>query len=136
MNISENLERSAYHFPDNIAVIDGDREVTYAEFNRDACRCASALVSIGVQPGDHVALCAPNSSAWLLLYFGALRAGAVAVTFSHLLTVAELSKIISDCRPAVLFTTSDKLNDLMDFGQAPFLKKVLIDQGDFSAEIG
>ncbi len=69
MNISENLERSANHFPDNIAVIDGNREVTYAEFNRDACRCASALVNCGVQPGDHVALCAPNSYAWLVLKF-------------------------------------------------------------------
>ncbi len=132
MNISENLERSANHFPDNIAVIDGNREVTYAEFSRDACRCASALVDIGVQPGDHVALCSPNSYAWLLLYFGALKAGAVAVTFSHLLTGAELSKIISDCRPRVLFTTSAKRNDLEDFEQASFLKKMITDQGDAS----
>ena len=132
MNISENLERSANHFPDNIAVIDGNREFTYAEFNRDACRCASALVNCGVQPGDHVALCAPNSYAWLVFYFGALKAGAVAVTFSHLLTGAELSKIISDCRPRVLFTTRAKRNELEDFEQASFLKKMITDQGDAS----
>ncbi|MBW2409720.1 MAG: AMP-binding protein [Deltaproteobacteria bacterium] len=132
MNISENLEKSAYHFPGNIAVIDGDREITYAQFNQETCSCASALVSMGVQPGDYVALCAPNSYAWLAFYFGALKAGAVAVTFSHLLTVAELSKIISDCCPAVLFTTSDQRNDLKDFEQASFLKKVIIDQGESS----
>jgi len=38
MNIAGNLERSAAYFPDNIAVIDGDQEFTFAEFNEDACR--------------------------------------------------------------------------------------------------
>jgi long-chain acyl-CoA synthetase len=132
LNISDNLERSAYYFPDNIAVIDVDREITYTEFNQDACRCASTLVNSGVQPGDHVALCAPNSYAWLVFYFGALKAGAVAITFSHLLTGTELSKIISDCLPTVLFTTNEKRNDLKDFEQVSFLKQVLTEKGDSS----
>lgn len=132
MNISENLEKSAYYFPDNIAVIDENKEITYAQFNRHACRCASALVSGGVQPGDHVALCAPNSYAWLVLYFGALKAGAVAVTFSHLLTDAEQSKIISDCRPLVLFTTVEKCMDLKNLEHASFLKQIITDKGELS----
>ncbi len=132
MNVSENLERSAYHFPDNIAVIDDDRKITYIEFYRDTCRCASALVSAGVQPGDHVALCAPNSYAWLVFYFGALNAGAVAVTFSNLLMDAELSEIIFDCRPAVLFTTGEKSSNLKNFGPSPSIKQVITDTGKLS----
>ena len=50
MNISENLEKSAYHFPGNIAVIDGDREITYAQFNQETCSCASAL-AVSSNPG-------------------------------------------------------------------------------------
>ena len=50
MNIADNLERSAFYHPDNIAVIEADRKITYAEFDRDARRCASALVNAGVQP--------------------------------------------------------------------------------------
>ena len=132
MNIADNLERSAYYFPDNIAVIDGDKEFTFADFNLDACRCASALVKTGVQPGDHVALCAPNSYAWLAMYFGALKAGAVAVTFSHLLTRPEISQIISDCRPAVLYTTEEKLDAFKDCEHVSHVKLTIIDNGEFS----
>ena len=132
MNISDNLERSAYYFSDNIAVIDGDKEFTFAGFNQDACRCASALVQSGVQPGEHVALCAPNSYAWLAMYFGALKAGAVAVTFSHLLTGAEISQIISDCHPVVLYTTEEKLDAFKDCEHVSHVKPTIIDNGEFS----
>ena len=58
MNVATNLDNAAFHFPDHIAVIEGDRSVRFAEFKRDANQTASALVSVGVRPGDHVALCA------------------------------------------------------------------------------
>ena len=67
MNIANSLENSAFYFPESIAVIEEDRTVSFAEFNRDAARIASALIGAGVRPGDHVALCAPNSYEWLAL---------------------------------------------------------------------
>jgi len=71
MNIASNLDHAAYHFPDHCAVIEGDRSVSFSEFCRDASQMASAMVEFGIQPGDHVALCAPNSYAWVVFYFGA-----------------------------------------------------------------
>ena len=132
MNVATNLERTAFHFPDHIAVIEGDKSIRFAEFNRDASRMASALVSVGVQPGDHVALCAPNSYAWLVFYFGALKAGAVAVTFSHLLKREELARTLADCRPKVLFTADEKLEDLVDYRKQPYPELVVCDHGDIS----
>ncbi len=132
MNVATNLDCAAFHFPDNIAVIEGDRSVSFAEFKRDASQMASALVSLGVQPGDHVALCAPNSYAWLVFYFGALKAGAVAVTFSHLLRKDELSRTLEDCRPKVLFTADEKLEDLGDYRHGPSPALVVGDHGDIS----
>ena len=132
MNIATNLERAAFHFPDHIAVIEGDRSVSFSEFNRDANQIASALVSVGVQPGDHVALCAPNSYAWLVFYFGALKAGAVAVTFSHLLLKDELSRTLADCEPKILFTADEKLEDLGDYRKRPYPELVVCDHGDIS----
>jgi long-chain acyl-CoA synthetase len=132
MNIATNLEGAAFHFPDHIAVIEGDKSVSFAEFNRDAKQIASALVSVGVQPGDHVALCAPNSYAWLVFYFGALKAGAVAVTFSHLLMKDELSRTLADCKPKVLFTADEKLEDLGDYRKRPYPELVVCDHGDIS----
>jgi long-chain acyl-CoA synthetase len=132
MNIAANLDRAAFHFPSSLAVIEGDTRVSYSEFHRDANRIASALVSAGVRPGDHVALCAPNSYAWLVFYFGALKAGAVAVTFSHLLTKDELSRTLADCEPKILFTADEKLEDLGDYRIRPHLELVICPHGDIS----
>ena len=99
MNIANNLENAAFHFPDRCAIIDGGRKISYRQFNLESSNIAAALVGAGVGPGEHVALCAPNSYGWLAFYFGAIKAGAVAVTFSHLLTGPELLKIIADCQP-------------------------------------
>jgi long-chain acyl-CoA synthetase len=130
MNIAHHLERSAFHFPDRIAVIDGEREITYAEFSREAGRIAAALTAAGVRPGEFVALCAPNSFEWLAFYFGALKAGAVAVTFSHLLTHDELGQVLSDCRPKVLFTTAAKLADMGGRREHPSIELIVGDGGD------
>ena len=112
MNIATILEDSARFFPDNTAVIDDDRTYTYSELNNYASRIASALSGYGISPGDYVGFCAPNSYDWLALYYGALKRGAVAVTFSFLLTRNEFQKILSDCRTRVLFTTEERLADL------------------------
>ncbi len=132
MNVAANLDRTAFYFPDHTAVIEGDTSVSFAEFSRDAGQIASALVSVGVRPGDHIALCAPNSYAWLAFYFGVLKAGAVAVTFSHLLTQGELARILADCEPKVLFTVDEKLDDLGDDGERPYPELVVCDCGDIS----
>jgi long-chain acyl-CoA synthetase len=77
MNVAHNLESAAFHFPEKVAVIEGDRKVSFAEFDRDANRIAAAMVGAGAQPGDHIALCAPNSYQWLVFYFGALKVNTV-----------------------------------------------------------
>ena len=66
MNLATNLERSAFYFRQRPAVVDGPLEVTYGQFNEDANRAATALMKIGVAPGDYVGLYAPNSYHWLV----------------------------------------------------------------------
>ncbi len=132
MNIATNLDHAAFHFPDHCAVIEGNRSVSFSEFNRDANQIASALVSVGVQPGDHIALCAPNSYAWLVFYFGVLKAGGVAVTFSHLLMKDELSRTLVDCEPKLLFTVDEKLEDVGDYRKRPYPELIVCDHGDIS----
>jgi long-chain acyl-CoA synthetase len=132
VNIAENLDQAAFHFPSRTAVIDGDRVITYSALNDEANRIGSALMALGVRPGDHVALCAPNSYAWLAFYFGVLKAGAVAVTFSHLLTKGELCRTISDCAPRVLYTTGERLGDVAEVRKKVDLQVVVCEDGDIS----
>jgi long-chain acyl-CoA synthetase len=130
MNLAENLERSAYYFPDHLAIIQDDRKVSYLEFNGDSNRVATALIGLGVQRDDHVALCAPNSYEWLAFYFGVLKAGAVAVTLPSTLTKTELTRLLDDARPRVLFTVDEKLDGLGDRRGRPYMEKVISAGGD------
>jgi long-chain acyl-CoA synthetase len=134
MNIAKNLENAAFYFPDQTAIIQDDQKVTFHQFNKESNRIATALIGMGVQPGDHVALCAPNAYPWLAFYFGVLKAGAVAITLSSLLKKDELIPIMEDAQPKVVFAgeeQSDALGDRKDF---PYLKKVISKEGDISYE--
>ena len=104
MNIAKNLERSAFFFPSRPVVSEGASDTTYAQLNDRANRIATALIHLGVQPGDPVGLCAPNSGDWLAFYFGVLKAGAVAVTMSSLLKASELALSINDTLPKIIYT--------------------------------
>ncbi|MGD2272794.1 MAG: AMP-binding protein, partial [Desulfobacterales bacterium] len=132
MNIAANLEKAAFYFPDRSAIIDGDKTFSFKEFNREVNKAAGALAKKGLKPGDHAALCAPNSYAWLAMYFGAIKAGAVAVTFSHLLTKNELLQIIDDCQPKILFTVDEKLDAVEHLRHHSYLELVVCENGDMS----
>jgi len=130
MNLAENLERSAYYFPDHLSILQDDRKISYLEFNKESNRVATALIKLGIQRGDHVALYAPNSYEWLAFYFGVLKAGAVAVTLPSTLTKSELTRLLDDARPKVLFTVKEKLDELGDRRDRPYIEKVISDGGD------
>ncbi len=134
MNIAKNLENAAFYFPERTAIIEEDRKISFFEFSRESNRVASALTDMGVQPGDRVAMCAPNNYHWLTFYFGTLKAGAVAVTLSAVLKKGELSRIMEDAKPKILFTADEKLGDIDDTKSSPYLKKIISRQGDISYE--
>jgi len=134
MNIATNLETAARFFPQQPALMEGDRVACYAEFNDAATRVAAGLISRGLQPGDPVALCAPNSINWLVFYFGVLKAGAVAVTFSHLLTSAEIAAVLQDCQPRFIFAADEKLADMAAFCLRSNGAQVVSPKGDLPFE--
>jgi len=132
MNIASNLENSAFYFPENIAVIENENAIRFKQFNQDASRIASALQGRGIRAGDPVALCASNAYDWLAFYFGVLKVGAVAVTFSHLLTKTELQKVLLDCQPEAIFTTDEKLTDLAGIPEGCCPKLVISESAEIS----
>ena len=78
--------------PDHPAIImGGSGEVmTYAEFHETACRLANLFASLGLVPGDHVALCLENRVDYLALTWGARYAGLYYTAISSRLTAEEL----------------------------------------------
>jgi long-chain acyl-CoA synthetase len=134
MNIAKNLERSAFYFPHRPVVSEGSSETSYAQLNEKANRVATALIKMGIKPGDHIGLCAPNSGDWLAFYFGVLKAGAVAVTLSSMLTHDELPLLVNHSRPKILYTFDEKLDALAGSRGTEWLDKVISPQGDMDFE--
>ena len=116
MPITELLERNAALYGDDVALveinpqelekshttwreysliepsrIDSFRsEITWAEFDRKANRMAHLLLAKGITKGTKVAILLMNSLEWLPIYFGILKAGAMAVPLNFRYTPEEI----------------------------------------------
>ena len=66
------------------------REITWNVFNEKANRFANLLVARGVKKGDKVAILLVNCPEWLPIYFGVLKAGAIAVPLNFRYTSDEI----------------------------------------------
>ncbi len=80
------------------------RSFSYGELYADAQRFAVALQERGIEPGDRVGLFLPNVPIYVAAYYGAMMAGAVAVNFSPLYSVEELSQQVADSGTRMLVT--------------------------------
>jgi long-chain acyl-CoA synthetase len=65
MNVARNLERSAFYFPEQPALAEAGSQISYGELNDRVDRIATGLIKMGIRPGEHVGICAPNSSDWI-----------------------------------------------------------------------
>ena len=101
--------------------------------DRRAGRIARALLERGVQPGDFIGLCAPNTAEWLAFYFGVLKAGAVAVTLSFLLKEEELNLLVRHARPRFIYSPPEKLAALQELKAAGALQGIICPGGDRDA---
>lgn len=79
-----------------IAVIDGDRELSYAELDARSSSLAAAMVDRGVEPGDRVGLLLEKSLEAVIAIYGALKAGAVYVPLDDQAPVRRLAYIAND----------------------------------------
>jgi long-chain acyl-CoA synthetase len=134
MNLAVNLERSAFYFHDRPAISEDGLEISYAMLNEQANRVATALIKLGIKPGDHLGLCAPNSPDWLIFYFGVLKAGAVAVTLSSLLSKDEFCLLINHAKLKFLFTTESRLESLADLRGTGGIQKIICPKGDLTLQ--
>lgn len=95
--------------PTAVALVDGERSLTYADLAERSGRVAGWFQAHGVRRGDRVTIHAPNSAAWVEAYHGALRSGAVVNPVNALLTTSELAYVLDDCGARILCTTAAML---------------------------
>lgn len=110
--IPDILDRSAQQFPSRPAIIFptaiGSRmlagRMTYRDLEHATNRFANALIQLGIQKGDRVALIFPNSPQLVIAYFGALKAGATVVMFNPVYTAPEIERQLNDSGAETVIT--------------------------------
>jgi acyl-CoA synthetase (AMP-forming)/AMP-acid ligase II len=99
MNLGDLTVRSLQLRAAAPAIIFEGRTITHGEFCGRAFQLANALLRLGVQRGDRVAILAQNCPEYMECYAAGELAGWTTVTINFRLTAAEVGFILSDSRP-------------------------------------
>ena len=100
-SLGELLPKAASR-PDKVALVAGDREITYTELEDRVRRAAAALAGLGVRKGDRVALVLGNVPEFVEALHAAWRIGAAAVPLNVMLTAEEVGYVLADAEPAAV----------------------------------
>jgi len=103
LNLASIVSHNAKLRPDNEAFVCGDIRMTYGQLDALSNRVANALVAMGIEPNDKVALNCPNLPYFPVIYYGIMKAGAVVVPTCVLFTAREIEYQLSDSDAKVFF---------------------------------
>ncbi len=103
MIVGDILRRNATHYGDQPAVICEGRITTHSQLLDRSLRLADGLRKLGLRKQDRIAILAQNSTEYLELYGACEEAGFIAVGLNYRLSEPELSDILRDAAPSVIF---------------------------------
>ena len=123
------LDRFARQLPDHDALITDDRSFTAAALRDEVHRAAAALITLGVQAGDRVAIWSPNTWHWVVACLAIHHAGAAMVPLNTRYTASEACDILARTGAPVLFAMgqflgNDRVADL-DRAALPALRHIV-----------
>jgi acyl-CoA synthetase (AMP-forming)/AMP-acid ligase II len=100
---------------DKRALVDATtgRTLTYRELAIDVRRGSTGLAAYGVQPGDVVALCAPNSIEFVVAWYAASMAGAILTTLNPAFRGEEITHLLREARARWLVTSVELFEEKM-----------------------
>ncbi|MCX4788534.1 MULTISPECIES: FadD3 family acyl-CoA ligase [unclassified Streptomyces] len=104
-SIPELVRAAARRYGNREAVVEGRTRISYAELGDRVDRAAAACIASGVEPGDRVAVWAPNTLDWIVSALGAVTAGAVLIPLNTRFKGAEAAYILQRSRAKLLFVT-------------------------------
>ncbi|WP_298212218.1 class I adenylate-forming enzyme family protein [Ferrimicrobium sp.] len=110
------LRERALAQPEALFLADGNRRATFAQFDDLVSQVAMGLQRRGLQPGDRVAVAAPNSLEWLAFLFAASRARLIVVTLNPRYRSAELEYMLNQSGARLLLCATQAGGfDFVDF---------------------
>src|SRR5215472_9180389 len=95
-NLADLFESVVDVVPDRLAVVCGDRRLTYAQLDARANRLAHHLLALGVRPGEHVGVQLYNGTEYLECMLAAFKVRAVPVNVNYRYVAGELRSLFRD----------------------------------------
>ncbi len=135
LHIGQVLSAQARLQPCKLAARDLERTLNYRQWNERACRLGNALIGLGLEPGECVAILAYNRLEWAEVYAAAAKSGLVAVPINFRLTGPEAHYILQDCdAQAVIAEASliEVVESIRDYIELPDSRFIAI--GDHDAK--
>jgi long-chain acyl-CoA synthetase len=124
--VDHRLRAYAASRPDHLALVVGQRRVTYAELDAAADAWANMLHGLGVARGDRVVLALDNGYEAVAGFYGSLRADAIPSLVGAGRRSKRLQRIVELAEPRVLVTTA-KVAQAMNLELARGCRVVVVD---------
>lgn len=112
--VSQLLTQSAQRRPDQIAVVDGNRELTYRTLDELSNQFAHRLLIAGVRRGDRVGLYLDKSLEAVAALFGIMKCGAAYVPLDPAAPVQRIAFIVENCAMKAVVSTGKKIAALQE----------------------
>ncbi|NRA39025.1 MAG: AMP-binding protein, partial [Planctomycetes bacterium] len=109
MNLIECFSPSLHGRAEKVALTFDDREFTFGDFNDASTITANALKDrYDIQKGDRIAMFLENCPELIIWYLACLKLGVIIVPMNVLYRDRELSHLMTDAEPRLLFTDQDR----------------------------
>ncbi|MFT5577334.1 MAG: long-chain acyl-CoA synthetase [Paraglaciecola psychrophila] len=126
MRLTQGIHRAAQLYPKRPALVSAEGIVSWSEFEQRVARLAGVFQSLGLQPGDRVAMLSHNSPRYVEFYFAALWAGGVILTINTRWAMAEKTHCLNDARAKILLVGAAFTDDIEDLKEhCPSLQSVI-----------
>lgn len=107
--IPQVLDHIADRFADHPALVTKDRTFTFAQLRDEVRRAAAAMIDLGINAGDRVAIWSPNTWHWVVACLATHYAGGVVVPLNTRYTASEATDILSRTGAPLLFASGEFL---------------------------
>lgn len=107
LNLNTFLNYNARNYPHKQAFIQGDNSMTFEELESSVNKVANGLTSMGIMPGDKIALSCPNLFYFPIIYYAILKTGAAIVPLSILLRPNEIALQLTHSESKAFFCFKD-----------------------------
>src|SRR3954470_24580864 len=134
-NFAEELSAAVAEDAERPAVKLDDIVLNYGALDAGVARAAGLLRSRGVEAGDRVGMQLPNVPYFPIVYFGALRIGAVVVPMNPLLKDREVAYHLSDSGSKLLFAWNGFAEAAEGGARDAGVEAIIVTPGEFEQTV-